>query len=186
MNRRDFLLHTAISSLTYPLIVRAQEPSPPPSAVAPEEQSYTDIDGRFELALPPKWEAVSYQDGTGKARVDIIYRDRAFGLLKITNENLPDKTDIKSFIQMEIDQNLRFRPAYVFNNIERFVGQHLRGELLQYDFSQAGQPKKGRNYYLTNNNANLWVLRFTGNRNAFSPLRNESDSIARSFKPLNK
>ncbi len=154
------------------------------ASVGQEDNLFRDPEGKYELVLPSNWKAVNYQDGAGKARVDIIYRDRAFGLLKITQESLSDNSDIDSFIRTEIDQNLRFRPGYVYSNTERFSGQYARGMLLEFDFSNAGQPKKGRHYYLKSNNLSLWALRFTGNRNILSPLRHETDLIARSFKPL--
>lgn len=145
---------------------------------------FKDPEGRYELTLPPKWQAVSYQDGAGNARIDIIYRDRAFGLLKITQEMPRANEDLEAVIRAEIDQNLRFRPGYVYNSIERFAGIHTRGQLLQFDFTSGGTPKKARNYYLKNNDVSVWVLRFVGNREVLAPLRHETDAIARSFKPL--
>lgn len=153
-------------------------------ALAQESDIYTDPEGRFEIRLPSSWKAVSYKDGAGNNRVDIVYRDRAYGLLKITFEKLPD-ADLQSFIQNEIDQNLRFRPGYVYNATERFVGEYARGSLLEFEFSLAGKAKKGRNYYiLSKDESMVWVLRFTGNREILSPLRHDTDYIARSFKPL--
>lgn len=152
--------------------------------LAQEGESYTDPEGRFEVRLPANWKAVSYKDGAGNNRVDIVYRDRAYGLLKITLEKLPD-ADLQSFIQNEIDQNLRFRPGYVYNSTERFVGAHTRGSLLEFEFSLAGKAKKGRNYYvMAKDDSSVWVLRFTGNREILGPLRHDTDSIARSFKPI--
>ncbi|MBL8148596.1 MAG: hypothetical protein JNN15_01565 [Blastocatellia bacterium] len=164
----------------------AQENSPPPQESTTEQKSteYKDPDGKYELQLPPNWKAVSYQDGVGKQRIDIIYRDRSLGLLKISQENF-ESTDIDSFIRNEIEQNLRFRPGYVYNNTERFVGSGGRGALLEYDFSLAGKPKKGRHYYIKGKDgASSWILRFSGNREVLGPLRHDTDSIARSFKPL--
>ena len=148
-----------------------------------EEAVYHDPDNKYELVLPTTWKAVSYQDGAGNARVDIVYRDRTYGLLKITQEKSADP-DVENLIRNDIDQNLRFRPGYVFSGIERFVGEHTRGKLLEFSFSNAGQPKKARNYYLKANGETVWVLRFAGNRESMGPLRHETDSIARSFKPL--
>lgn len=144
---------------------------------------YKDPEGKYEMELPPNWQPVSYEDGAGKARVDIIYRDRSYGLLKITQETLAANSELEDFTRTDIEQNLRFRPGYVFNNFEKFIGENLRGQLLQFDFTQAGQPKKGRNYYLKGEGQTIWVLRFAGNRNVFTPLRHETDAIARSFKP---
>lgn len=174
-NRRYFLLSSLliISFFTVNLL--------PKSVLGQNTSTFQDPEGKYTLELPPNWKAVSYQDGAGKDRVDIIYRDRAFGLLKITQESLSGAT-IEAFIQSDIDQNLRFRPGYVYNNIEKFAGNNLPGQLLQFDFTTGGKPKKGRNYYLKSDGQALWVLRFSGNRDVFSPLRHESDSIARSFK----
>jgi hypothetical protein len=149
-----------------------------------ESTAFRDTEGKYELQLPANWRAVNYQDGAGNARVDIVYRDRGYGLLKITQESLSDNMELDTLIHNDIDQNLRFRPGYVYNGLERFVGEHLRGQLLQFDFTQGGTPKKARNYYLKDNGATVWVLRFTGNRDVFTPLRYETDAIARSFKLL--
>lgn len=148
------------------------------------EKEFKDPEGKYELSLPNNWQAVSYQDAAGKNRFDIIYRDRAYGLLKITQEKIAENSEVKSMINQEIDQNLRFRPGYVYNNIERFIGQYARGEMFEFDFIQAGQKKKARYYYLKTDNATVWVLRFNGNRDVLSTLRNETDAIARSFKPM--
>lgn len=154
----------------------------PKSVKGQNSSTFQDPGGKYELELPQNWKAVSYQDGAGSTRVDIIYRDRAYGLLKVTQESLPNNSTLESFIQSDIDQNLRFRPGYVYNSLENFAGGNLRGNLLQFDFTNAGQPKKARNYYLKSDGQTVWVLRFAGNRDVFSPLRHESDSIARSFK----
>lgn len=175
-NRRQFLL----SSLsTIPVFLFFS----PLIALGQDGITFQDPEGKYTLELPIKWKAVSYQDGAGKDRVDIIYRDRAFGLLKITQESILGSS-LEAFIQSDIDQNLRFRPGYVYNNLEKFIGNNVPGQLLQFDFTTGGQPKKGRNYYLKTDSQTLWVLRFSGNRDVFSPLRHESDAIARSFKLL--
>jgi hypothetical protein len=148
-----------------------------------EQNVYLDPEKKYELILPPNWRAVNYQDGAGNSRVDIVYRDRTYGLLKISQEN-SSEPEMDNLIRDEIDQNLRFRPGYVFSGIERFVGEHARGKLLEFSFSHAGQPKKGRNYYLKTGGTTVWVLRFAGNRESLGPLRHETDLIARSFKPL--
>src|SRR4026208_728707 len=82
-----------------------------------EEAVYHDPDNKYELVLPATWKAASYQDGAGNARVDIVYRDRTYGLLKITQEKSADP-DVENLIRNDIDQNLRFRPGYVFSGIE--------------------------------------------------------------------
>ncbi|MCS6884527.1 MAG: hypothetical protein RMM17_08010 [Acidobacteriota bacterium] len=149
-----------------------------------DDRNFIDPEGRFELLLPSEnWKIVQYKDGANNDRTDIVYRDRAYGLLKVTRERLPDSMDLQSFVQSEIEQNLRFRPGYVYNSTERFTGAYLRGVLLEFEFSLAGKPKKARNYYLLSKDAgSVWVLRFSGNKEILGPLRHESDSIARSFK----
>ena len=180
MKIKNFLGKIVLVSLALALVAIAG------SAASQSVTTYQDKEGKYEFTLPQNWQAVNYQDGTGHDRVDIVYRDRSYGLLKITQESLSDHADLDSFIHNEIDQNLRFRPGYVYNSTERFVGQYMSGQLLQFDFTHAGQPKKARNYYLKSNNLTVWVLRFAGNRDVFSPLRHETDAIARSFKPIAK
>jgi hypothetical protein len=153
------------------------------AAGKPDNTLYHDPDNKYELLLPTNWRPVNYQDGAGNTRCDIVYRDRTYGLLKITQEK-PSDPDLDNLIRTEIDQNLRFRPGYVFSGTERFVGQYAGGKLLEFSFSHAGQPKKARNYYLKAKGETVWVLRFAGDRESMGPLRNETDQIARSFKPL--
>jgi hypothetical protein len=174
-NRRYFLL-SFLLLISASLLIFLPKPTS-----GQDTTPFQDLEGKYTLELPPNWRAVTYQDGAGKERVDIIYRDRAFGLLKVTQESLSGST-LEAFIQSDIDQNLRFRPGYVYNGVEKFAGSNLPGQLLQFDFTTGGQPKKGRNYYLKSDGQTVWVLRFAGKRDVFSPLRHESDAIARSFK----
>src|ERR1051326_3804298 len=110
MKIKNFLGKIVLVSLALALVAIAG------SAASQSVTTYQDKEGKYELTLPQNWQAVNYQDGTGHDRVDIVYRDRSYGLLKITQESLSDHADLDSFIHNEIDQNLRFRPGYVYNS----------------------------------------------------------------------
>jgi hypothetical protein len=76
---------------------------------------------------------------------------------------------------------LRFLPGYVENNQEPFAGR-LVGTKFTYEYSDGGRPMAGRTYYLQANKQTIYVLRFTGARERLAAVREETDSIARSFR----
>ncbi|HKX33095.1 MAG TPA: hypothetical protein VJ302_35775 [Blastocatellia bacterium] len=155
------------------------------SASALAQEVFDDPDGQYTLTLPTGWIAVVSQDSMGRNEVNIVFKIREYGALKVRRgEGLDDKVTPLDFAKKDEDQTVRFVPGYDKLALENFIISEGRtGALLSYDFKNvAGQPFTGRNYYLRVADDKVFVLRFTGRRNTLSTLRNQTDSIARSFK----
>ncbi len=51
-----------------------------------------------------------------------------------------------------------------------------------YEYTAGGKAMAGRLYYLQADNRTVYALRFTGLRDRLLQIRNQTDSIARSFR----
>lgn len=154
-----------------------------PAAFA--QEVFDDPDGKYSLTLPSGWHAVVSQDSLGRKEVNIVFRVRENGALKLKRiEDVEPKSEVTDFAKKDEEQTVRFLPSYDKISLENFLlGGGKSGALLSYDFKNAaGQPFTGRNYYLRMDEKTIYILRFTGRKNTLATLRNQTDSIARSFK----
>ena len=78
---------------------------------------------------------------------------------------------------------LRFLPGFIGNNKEKFGGK-LNGIKITYEYAGGGKAVAARVYYLEANNRMIYVLRFVGTRTDLEKIRDDTDSIARSFHLL--
>ena len=145
---------------------------------------FEDLDGKFTLTLPPGWLAIVSEDGLGRKEVNIVFKVRENGSLKIRRaDDVDPKTEVLEFARKDEEQTLRFLPGYDILNTEKFLlGGGRTGALVAYDYKNGGQPFTGREYYLRADEKTIYVLRFRGRKNILSTLRSHTDSIARSFK----
>jgi hypothetical protein len=83
-------------------------------------------------------------------------------------------------IMRDEELKLQFLPGYVAGREENFAGR-LRGSVFNFEFVRAGRPMSGRFYFLKANDTTIYVLRFTGFRDRLRSIRNQTDSMARTF-----
>ena len=152
-----------------------------PAVVAQSDREFIDPAGQYKLTLVGDWRAVSYNDAVGRQKTEFVYRDRSEGLLKISREPLTGS--LADMVHRE-EENLRiYRSGFEGSSSETFGGGPLSGIRLSF-FSTEGNRKMANTfYYLQDKNA-VWVLRFIGKRGSLDAIRNITDQIARSFKPL--
>ncbi len=134
----------------------------------------------YALELPSAtWRATSRPDGVHQ-HTEFVYGDRNDGFLRVRKE-LVDAGVTADDIAKRDQDNLRFnRPGYVEGKEERFAGR-LSGTTASYEFTSAGKSMAGRIYYLQADNRTIYTLHFTGQRDKLLRIRNQTDSIARSF-----
>ena len=156
----------------------------PPAFAQSSPEVFDDPDGQYTLALPTGWLAIVSQDSLGRREINIVFKVRENGALKIRRVDDADpKMEIIEFAQKDEEQTLRFMPAYDKIAIEKIPMSGGRtGALVSYDYKNGGQPFTGREYYLRLNEKTIYVLRFRGRRNILGTLRSHTDAIARSFK----
>jgi hypothetical protein len=53
--------------------------------------------------------------------------------------------------------------------------------VFNFEFVRAGRPMSGRFYFLKAPDGSVYLLRFTGFRDKLRTIRNQTDSIARTF-----
>lgn len=155
------------------------------SANALAQEVFEDPDGKYSMSLPAGWLGIVNKDGLGRNEVNIVYKVRENGALKVRRiEDADGKMEVMEYANKDESDRVRFNPKYDKISIEKFViGGGKSGALLSYDyFSTSGQPFTGRIYYLRVDEKTIYVLQFTGRKNILGTLRSHTDAIARSFK----
>jgi hypothetical protein len=145
------------------------------------QETHTSDQGEYSIELPSSlWRSISEPDTT-RERAEFVYGDRMDGFLQIRKEIVDAGTTPSNVAQRDQDQKLRYIPGFVEGKQEPFSGR-LNGVTASYEFTKAGKPMMGRIYYLQADNRTIYSLRFTGLRDKLARIRNQTDSIARSFK----
>jgi hypothetical protein len=151
-----------------------------PAFVMTQDQVWTMESDDFTFKLPKAtWKVL--KEGT---HLELIYGDRQNGFLRIRNEAVDAEVDLTEFARNEADTKLRFHPGFVGGKDERFTGR-LSGITSSYEYTSAGKPMAGRIYYLRAGDGTVYILHFTGLRDALLRIRNQTDAIARSFELKN-
>ncbi|MCI0336567.1 MAG: hypothetical protein L0226_03245 [Acidobacteria bacterium] len=174
------MIHRCFNRLILPFILLFSL-----TATATAQEVFEDPDGQYTVTLPAGWIAVVNQDSLGRKDVNIVFKIRENGALKVRRvDDSESKLELIDYAKKDEEQTVRFLPAYDKLTLENFLlGGGKTGTLLSYDFKNAaGQPFTGRNYYLRSGEKIIYVLRFTGRKNTLGTLRNQTDAIARSFK----
>jgi len=149
--------------------------------VAVSQEVYTSSAEGYSLELPSAvWRAISEGDGT-TGRSEFVNGDRLQGHLQVRKEVVDAGTKPSDVARRDLDQKLRFLPGFVEGKEEPFTGR-LSGVTVSYEFIKTAKPMIGRIYYLQADNRTIFALRFTGLRDKLARIRNQTDSIARSFK----
>ena len=135
----------------------------------------------YTIELPSGlWRSISEPDAA-RERAEFVYGDRLDGYLQIRKEIVDAGTTASDIAHRDQDQKLRYIPGFVEGKQEPFSGR-LNGVTASYEFTKAGKPMMGRIYYLQADNRTIYALRFSGLRDKLARIRNQTDSIARSFK----
>lgn len=167
--------HTGLMFVFLVLLIGA------PAVVAQSGPEFTDPAGQYKLTLVGDWRGVSYNDAVGRQKTEFVYRDRSEGLLKMSREALTGS--LADMVHRE-EENLKiYRSGFEGSSSEPFGGGPLTGVRLSF-FSTEGNRKMANTFYYLQDKNVVWVLRFTGKRGSLDAIRNITDQIARSFKPL--
>jgi hypothetical protein len=152
---------------------------------ATAQEVFEDPEGQYTVTLPAGWIGIVNKDGLGRADVNIVFKVRENGALKIRRaDDIDPKMELIDFAAKDESERVRFNPGYDKISMEKFVINAGRnGALLAYDYkTTSGQPFTGRTYYLRIDEKTVYILQFTGRKNILGTLRSHTDAIARSFK----
>ncbi|MDQ1636749.1 MAG: hypothetical protein QOF62_88 [Pyrinomonadaceae bacterium] len=146
------------------------------------QETHINDQGEYSIELPSsQWRSISEPD-TARERAEFVYGDRMDGFLQIRKEIVDAGTTPSDVARRDQDQKLRYIPGFVQGKQEEPFSGRLIGVTASYEFTKAGKPMMGRIYYLQADNRTIYALRFTGLRDKLARIRNQTDSIARSFK----
>lgn len=116
--------------------------------------------------------------------VEYVFGDRSGGHLEVRKMSVKASEMFSGIIENE-EQKLQFLPGYVAGKEENFKGS-LSGKVFNYEYVRSGRNMSGRFYFLKANDTTVYVLRFTGLRDKLRSIRNQTDSIARTFELVKK
>jgi hypothetical protein len=151
------------------------------SAAALAQQTFTSDNADYTLELPGERWRVTQEPDSLHEHAEFIYGDRNDGYLRIRKEVVEAGTTASDLSQRDQEQKLRFQTGYVEGKEEKFAGR-LNGVTYAYEYTAGGKAMAGRIYYLQADNRTIYVLRFTGLRDKLQLIRNQTDSISRSFR----
>jgi hypothetical protein len=144
------------------------------------QEAHTSDQAAYSIELPSNWRSISEPDAVHE-HAEFVNGERLDGYLQIRKEIVDAGTTPSDVAKRDQDQKLRYIPGFVEGKQEPFSGR-LNGVTASYEFTKAGKPMMGRIYYLQADNRTIYALRFTGLRDKLTRIRNQTDSIARSFK----
>lgn len=142
--------------------------------------AHTSGNDEYELELPSQtWKATPRSENA--QHLEFIYGERSDGYLRVRKEVVEANATLNEVARREADLKLRYLPGFVGGKDERFAGR-LSGLTVSYEFTSAGKPMAGRIYYLQADNRTIYTLHFTARAEKLQLIRNQTDSIARSFR----
>lgn len=150
-----------------------------PMGIFAQESTFSDPNVDYTFVLPePAWKQIVKPSATSP-NVEYVHNDRREGHFEIRKLTVEKEAYLTDIIRDE-ETKLQFLPGYVAGKEENFSGG-LRGSVFNYEFVRLGRNMSGRFYFLRSDDTTVYVLRFTGERDRLKSIRNQTDSIARTF-----
>ncbi len=146
-----------------------------------QSQTFSDVNVEYTFELPEGLWKMVVKPSAGSPNVEYAYGDRLDGHLEIRKLAIRENEVVSDLIQRDQEQKLQFLVGYVAGKEENFAGA-FKGRVFNYEFVKFGKPMSGRFYYLKSDDSTVYVVRFTGLRDKLRLIRNQTDSIARTFK----
>ncbi|MGI8556499.1 MAG: hypothetical protein ACR2LT_09120 [Pyrinomonadaceae bacterium] len=149
-------------------------------STAAQTSTFSDKNVEYTFELPDSVWKMNFKPTAAEPRVEYIYGDRMNGYLQIRKVPLEGNKTLADVME-DTEQKLQFKPGFVAGKEENFAGFY-KGKVFNYEYVQSGKNISGRVYYLKTDEPTIYILQFTGLRDQLRPIRNETDSIARTFK----
>ena len=146
-----------------------------------QSQTFSDTNVEYTFELPETVWKMVVKPSASSPNVEYAYGDRLDGHLEIRKLSIKEGELVSDLVQRDQEQKLQILPGYVAGKEDPFAGA-LRGRVFNYEYVKAGKPMSGRFYYLKVDENTVYVLRFTGLKDKLRVIRNQTDSIARTFK----
>jgi len=144
-----------------------------------QTETFSDANVDYTFSLPEATWKQTVKPSTTSPNVEYVYGDRSNGRLEV-RRILIQADDMLADVIKTVEQSLQFQPGYVAGKQEEFKGS-LGGKVFNYEYINSGRNMSGRFYFLKADDKTVYVLRFTGQRDKLRSVRNQTDSIARTF-----
>ena len=144
-----------------------------------QTNAFSDANVEYTFDIPEAAWKQSVKPSATSPNVEFVHGDRSNGHFEIRKVTIKTGESLADAIISE-EQRLQFQPGYVAGKNENFSGT-FDGKIFNYEFVRSGRNMSGRFYFLKADDKTVYVLRFTGMRDKLRSLRNQTDSIARTF-----
>ena len=141
--------------------------------------TFSDSNVEYTFDLPEADWKLTVRPSTISPNVEYVFKERQSGHLEVRKLSVKPGALLSDTIRDE-EQKLQFLPGYVAGKEEEFKGS-LTGKIFNYEFVRSGRNMSGRFYFLKASDDTVYVLRFDGLQDKLRSLRNQTDSIARTF-----
>jgi len=145
-----------------------------------QTETFSDANVEYTFDLPEAAWKMTVKPSDISPNVEYVYGERQSGHLEIRKLSIKSGALLSETIRDE-EQRLQFLPGYVAGKEEDFRGS-LNGKVFNYEFVRSGRNMSGRFYFLKAADNAVYILRFTGQRDKLRSIRNQTDSIARTFE----
>lgn len=145
-----------------------------------QTQTFSDVNVEYVFDLPNTTWKMTAKPSTTSPNVEYTYGDRSAGYLEVRKLTVK-ADDLMSDVIAGEEEKLKFLKGYVAGKEEIFAG-NLRGTVFNFEYLAAGRNMSGRFYFLKLNPTTVYVLRFTAQKEKLMTVRNQTDSIARTFE----
>jgi hypothetical protein len=143
------------------------------------QSTFGDPNVDYTFMLPEAgWKMINKPSATSP-NVEYVYNDRRETHLTVRRLAVEKNAYLTDVVRDE-EQKVQFLPGYVAGKEENFTG-NLKGNVFNFEYVSSGRNASGRFYFLRANDTTVYLLRFTGDRERLKSIRNQTDSIARTF-----
>jgi hypothetical protein len=144
-----------------------------------QTQTFSDANVNYTFDLPSVSWKMTVKPSPISPNVEYVYVDKADGHVDIRKIAVKSDELISETIEKE-EERLQFLQGYVRGKEDAFEGK-LKGKVFNYEFVRSSRNMSGRIYFLKADDATVYALRFTGERDKLRSIRNQTDQIARTF-----
>lgn len=144
-----------------------------------QDSVFSHPDVEYSFSIPDSTWRITSRPSTTSPNVEYVYGDRRDGHLEVRKLTVPRNAILVDVIEDE-ESKQQFLRGFVAGKEENFAGR-LRGTVFNFEYVQDGRNMIGRHYFLRANETTVYVLRFSGQKDSLRSLRNQTDSIARTF-----
>ena len=145
-----------------------------------QSETFSDPSLEYTFQLPNATWKMTVKPSQTSPNVEYVYGDRSAGHFEVRKLSVK-ADDLMSDVIAGEEEKLKFLQGYVAGKEENFGG-NLKGTAFNFEYIRSGRNMSGRFYFLKASTTTVYVLRFTAQKEKLITIRNQTDSIARTFE----